>query len=241
MESRSLSGHLGGLVSSAGEIAGQVRDAVHTGYDYIADRYDSLKFGAKTLAAVGGVAFVSAQAAELTANVEPVVAQDNTPEAEAPQASESAVSFRKKCIREGLARPAVEAFLRHPGARNQELRSQISLYGLSGECADAGYEQSARVRVRMEEPRRGGKLVDLIRGRSLKLLTPPEGLIARNVISVKPDGRVGRKAYFHRTPGRGETEVIEEITEIVRNPKGKKIDQRTFKTDVDVMAPRRKR
>lgn len=71
-----------GLGARLGNFVSRVGDAVHAGYEYAADHYDSLKFGAKTLAAVGGIAFVGAQAAELVTNAEPVMAgTGNTPQA----------------------------------------------------------------------------------------------------------------------------------------------------------------
>ncbi len=172
--SMGLGARLGNLADRAGEIASRVSDltyvalhnagdAITAGYEYVADRYDSLKFGAKTLAAIGGIAFVGAQAAELTASAEPVMAgTGNTPQAVASGGlakyckQKMANLFPTVTYMKAGTRDFATALLR-PGERNQLLIFEAETQDAPEQCVQAGWRLGGTATTELGQPDQGHK------------------------------------------------------------------------------------
>jgi hypothetical protein len=238
-----LSARLGSLVSHASEIASTVGDfardtatnvagTIRTGYEYAADRYDSLKFGAKTLAAIGGIAFVGAQAAELTANAEPVMAgTGDTPEAVASgglaQYCKSKMAnlfpntpYMQADHRSQLGKGTV---LWRAGQRNQGFWIITDTEQAPEQCVDAGYQLKGTVTGYIGQPKIDGK-----RAKPYKMLTLHYGNQASHLDRyLQRKGKQSDRYYYRRTAGEAKTPVFVEFENEVIAPNGHVVNDKT--------------
>lgn len=238
--SRGIRAHLGNLASRAGDIVSSAGYAIHTGYEAVTDRLDSIKDRATTLAAIGGVAFVGAQAAELASNVEPVTADTgNTPGAVASGglakycASKMANLFPNATYMQQGHRGQLgsSTVLWRPGQRNQWFAAVMDTEQAPDQCVQAGYKLEGTVTGYVGQPKLNGH-----RDKPYRMLTLHYGNKARHLSrGVENKSKRADGYYYQRTPGKAKTPVFLQFDNKVVDPHGHVVKEKTRRHGVPVL------